>query len=834
MAGKIFINYRRDDSISTAGRLHDRLAQTFGRKNLFMDVDHIPAGVDFVEYLQNQVAACDVFLVVIGPNWLDVKDDSGRRRFDNPDDFVTIEIAAALARNIRVIPVLVDGARTPKADKLPDSVKPLVRRNAIEVRNTQFGRDADALANKVREALKSARPVTRQWPFMASAAAWLMVPGRWRRVALSAAMLLLAWIGLHQIGVPVWVPWTPRAEHPDPPGADKAAPDAEAKRKAEEAEQQWLAAAKAEEDRKAKAAAEAEAKRKAEEAEQQRLAALKAEEDRKAKAAAEAEARAKAEQAEKERVAAAKAEEDRKAKAAAEAEAKRKAEEAEQQRLAALKAEEDRKAKAPADAEAQRKTEEAEQQRLAALNSKEALARGWLGVRFQQVTDQIAESLNISPPRGVLVAGVDDKGPVKAAGIELGDVIVKFDGKDIKEMRDLPRILADTPVGKQTPMVIIRQGKEETKTVTVGKLDVAVAAPAERYSALVKQSYTELNNGDYDKAIATASEAIRLDPKNASAFVGRGLAYAKKGDNDRAIADYNEAIGLDAKDANSLLNRGNAYQDKREYDRAIADYSEAIRLDPKFKIAFFHRGLAYGNKREHDRAIADYSEVIRLDAKDASSLINRGNAYQEKREYDLAIADYSEALRLDPKYISTHGMKLAFLNRGNAYQDKREYDRAIADYSEAIRLDPKFTIAFFRRGLAYGNKREHDRAIADYSEVIRLDPKDANSLINRGNAYQDKREYDLAIADYSEALRLDPKYINTYGMKLAFHNRGNAYQGKREYDRAIADYSEALRLDPQYALAFCSRGRVKKAKGDRTGGDADIKKAKQLNPSSCE
>ncbi|MGB8756892.1 MAG: hypothetical protein WCD26_14845, partial [Pseudolabrys sp.] len=80
---------------------------------------------------------------------------SGRRRFDNPDDFVAIEIAAALARNIRVIPVLIDGARTPKADKLPDSIKPLVRRNAVEVRNTNFGRDADSLTTKVREALKT-------------------------------------------------------------------------------------------------------------------------------------------------------------------------------------------------------------------------------------------------------------------------------------------------------------------------------------------------------------------------------------------------------------------------------------------------------------------------------------------------------------------------------------------------------------------------------------------------------------------------------------------------------------------------------------------------------
>jgi serine protease Do len=97
--------------------------------------------------------------------------------------------------------------------------------------------------------------------------------------------------------------------------------------------------------------------------------------------------------------------------------------------------------------------------------------RGWLGVRIQQVTDEIAESLNIKPPRGALVAGVDEKGPAKPAGIEPGDVIIKFDGKDIKEMRDLPRVVADTPVGKQTAVVVIRKGKEETKTVTLGRLE---------------------------------------------------------------------------------------------------------------------------------------------------------------------------------------------------------------------------------------------------------------------------------------------------------------------------------------------------------------------------
>src|SRR6266481_3348685 len=99
------------------------------------------------------------------------------------------------------------------------------------------------------------------------------------------------------------------------------------------------------------------------------------------------------------------------------------------------------------------------------------LRRGWLGVRIQQVTDEIAESLNIKPARGALIAGVEDKGPAKPAGIEPGDVVVKFDGKDIKEPKDLSRVVADTAVGKEVEVVIIRKGAEETRKVTLGRLE---------------------------------------------------------------------------------------------------------------------------------------------------------------------------------------------------------------------------------------------------------------------------------------------------------------------------------------------------------------------------
>ena len=103
MAAKIFISYRRDDSAGHAGRVHDRLEREFGRDLLFMDVDAIPLGFNFVKVLEDQVTKCDVLLAIIGPGWLDARDDDGNRRLDNPHDYIRIEIAAALKRDIPVI-----------------------------------------------------------------------------------------------------------------------------------------------------------------------------------------------------------------------------------------------------------------------------------------------------------------------------------------------------------------------------------------------------------------------------------------------------------------------------------------------------------------------------------------------------------------------------------------------------------------------------------------------------------------------------------------------------------------------------------------------------------
>ena len=143
-APKIFISYRRDDSAGHAGRLFDRLSSHFNRERLFMDVDHIEPGEDFVQVIEDAVASSAVLLVIIGRRWL-TSGDTIARRLDNPNDFVRLEVASALARNIRVIPVLVQNAIMPSPQDLPDDLLQLSRRNASELSDLRWNRDVDQL-----------------------------------------------------------------------------------------------------------------------------------------------------------------------------------------------------------------------------------------------------------------------------------------------------------------------------------------------------------------------------------------------------------------------------------------------------------------------------------------------------------------------------------------------------------------------------------------------------------------------------------------------------------------------------------------------------------------
>jgi hypothetical protein len=147
---KIFISYRRDDSAAYAHAIYGQLVQHFSKDQVFMDVDTVEFGVDFVGAIEETVGQCDVLVALIGKRWANVK-KGAKSRLDDPNDFVRLEISTALERTRRVIPVLVDGMRMPSEKTLPNSLRPLSRRNAIEISNTRFNFDVEQLVTSVRK-----------------------------------------------------------------------------------------------------------------------------------------------------------------------------------------------------------------------------------------------------------------------------------------------------------------------------------------------------------------------------------------------------------------------------------------------------------------------------------------------------------------------------------------------------------------------------------------------------------------------------------------------------------------------------------------------------------
>jgi Ca-activated chloride channel homolog len=156
--GGIFISYRREDSAAWAGRVWEHLKEAFGSERVFIDVDSLNLGEDFLEVIERYIAATDVMLVMIGRRWLAAVDGEGRRRIDLDDDFVALEVGQALEQGRRVIPVLVDNAPMPTAEQLPAQLNPLARRHAIELTHSGFRRDIQGLIDALSPLLAEDGP----------------------------------------------------------------------------------------------------------------------------------------------------------------------------------------------------------------------------------------------------------------------------------------------------------------------------------------------------------------------------------------------------------------------------------------------------------------------------------------------------------------------------------------------------------------------------------------------------------------------------------------------------------------------------------------------------
>ncbi len=480
MTAKVFISYRRDDSAGHAGRVHDRLEREFGHDLLFMDVDSIPLGVNFFKVLSERVGQCDVLLAVIGPNWLTVRDDEGVRRLDNPKDFVRIEIATALQRDIPVIPILLDGARIPKADQLPEDLKELTMRNGLDVRHASFHSDMDKLIKGLKTWPPEAQTLPQQSPPQSD----------------------------------------PRHEH-EVAEAERRRQEAAALERAEAERQRQEVAAK-----EAAALERAEAERQRQEAAAKEAAARqRAEAERQKQEAAAKEAvarrRAEAERQRQEAAALQRAEAERKqaaeAKRREEAETRRREEQTRQQTALEVRqrADEDvrNRLSQQQKADGQQKPQPQPEPGKRLLTPPKAIGAvvavvllicfavvqfqsattttappadtsstpdtssssvpqepvASLGADLGEVTSDVADRLGIDPPRGALVVSVDDTGPAQEAGLQPDDVIVKFQGQDVDQYSDLPDLVAAASVGATVQLDVIRNSRHKLVTLTIGQ-----------------------------------------------------------------------------------------------------------------------------------------------------------------------------------------------------------------------------------------------------------------------------------------------------------------------------------------------------------------------------
>ena len=401
----------------------------------------------------------------------------------------------------------------------------------------------------------------------------------------------------------------------------------------------------------------------------------------------------------------------------------------------------------------------------------------------------------------------------------------------------------------------------------------------------------QFDQKDFEGAIRSYTECIRLAPQAGGCFTNRGNAYARSNKRELAIADYTEAIKLGAK-AIHYTNRGNAYLALTKYDLAAADYSEAIKLEPKNPEHYDSRALVYRVLGKYDSAIADYNEAIKLNPNDSGLFEKRGWCYfqrdQNPESKKLAIADLTESIRLNAKNAD------AYQARGHVHVSLKQTEHAIADFSEAIRLVPNDANSYLSRGHSYCEQKKLDLALADEKKATdlggkvlvsctllmnqeklaaakptttpTLDPgpttaETVQSYLNqalraRGNKdYATAIEYqtkaiqlngpnpyfydwradvyfeagDLtnALADYTSAIKL---FGETDTVTMSYNKRAEVHLKKGEVDLALADLNHAISLSQTNAYGYVVRASIYKRQGKLALAREDLQKALEINP----
>lgn len=395
-----------------------------------------------------------------------------------------------------------------------------------------------------------------------------------------------------------------------------------------------------------------------------------------------------------------------------------------------------------------------------------------------------------------------------------------------------------------------------------------------------KQAYSEgywaEDDGDYDRAIAKLTEALRhklTRNDRADAYQRRALAYRGKRKYTEAIRDFSEAIRLYPEWGYAFFARGWAHQCNAEPDQAMADYAHAIRCDPNYGWSYYNRGLLYLRRQQWEPAIRDFDEAIRCLPEEIDPVLARGQGYLGKKDLDRALASFDGAIAVDSftpagylhrsnlyftkgdqeKHLRDHreAQRLADLQKRNGHKssafvpsnysevyrelmaarEAEDHDRSIELANRLISMELNWRYAspvVMDRGNAFRAKGDLDRAMVDYDQAITFDPNNAGAHVNRANAWDKKGQPDQALRDYAEAIRLDSK------MWEAYFNRASSYRQAGQFDKAIDDLTEVIKLKPEYPPAYINRAADYYRRNEIDKAFRDWNRVTELNANQVE
>jgi tetratricopeptide (TPR) repeat protein len=776
---KIFISYRREDSQDTCGRIHDYLKNRFGANAVFLDVNAIPPGYSFPNYINHVLRQCRVVLVVIGPSWPIIVAHDGpydeKPRLNDPADFVRIEVEQALklaavntagepASDLLLIPLLVQDANMPRQMQLPKSLRELTRRNAIRIRrNPDFEHDVQQLIKQI--------------------ASWMGDPAPDHSVPNFPLVRELDRTSF-KMGDRVAANY-PYVREPVEAIFEQAIATLNAAAKGQHAKQGVLVLGEANAG-KTRLTLEA-------------LIATLPDWEMLVWSEAYQENRIPSVEQLKGRNLVVFLDDLQNY--------------ATSTPVTPIALSSGQLAGVPVGLVTTPNGSAAVLRILhhhicqdaahvvfvATCRSEDhTTAEGSLGWLFQKLDKVEIPTFNNdehSAEAQTIIREFSANGKIRYEWDgTLGSLVLGLATKHeeywelanrhspavpvLHAMKLLTFSGIPTLTGKRVRAVCDRI-LHESRLATVGNAWDAALAELDQLEFV---SITPGNDGD-------VLLVIRKDAYFENVVTNYPADYERTSHQKQLLHVFTLLA-----DTDGFLDFGNYLYRSEQYSDALVAYDHALLINPKYASAWNNKGVIFEHLKRDSEAIAAYNQAIVFDPSNAVAWSNKGTIFALHKEYDEALAALNQAIALDSTY------EAAPYNKGLIFHTLNRYSEAIEAYDAAIILDPKYAIAWFHKGITLFALAHHEEALAAYNQAIALDPSYAQAWYDKGNTLAKLGLYNEALNCYIESIALDST------LALAWHNKGAILDHINRRSEALTAFDRALALNPDYAQAWYNKG----------------------------